>query len=138
MKDVKAAFYLRVTTDATIMAKLNNIGPFPGRHPLDAPTSRDVATITYEGETTLTRGFKENITLTLHIWAFRHDLVEDVAVDLDRLFHPTASSRGQWVPLTVTSGRAFTRREFAIDVPDRQSPLFHKAIRFRILFAKAA
>ena len=136
MKTVKAAIYLKITSDAALMARLGNTGPFPGRLPKDSPHSREVAAITFIGETTVGRGRKETQTYTLRISSYSHDLGEDVAADLDRLFHP--GGVGQWMPLSVGAGQtAYIRREFAADAPDPDSELWQRIVRFRVHFAKA-
>lgn len=139
MKEVKAAIWTRVRDDPAIMGptRLDGRGPFLGRLPKDSPHSRRVAAVTFEGETTLARGAKEDQTITLHVWAFSHDLVEDVAADLDRLFHPTPGRH--WIPLAVSGGgRAYVRREFAADLPDPGSELWHKVYRLRVRYAPGA
>lgn len=138
VSDVKTAIWTRIRSDPTLMGatRLAGRGPFYGRLPKDSPHSRTVAAITLSADTTVTGGGqKESQTVTLDVWAFSHDLVEATATDLDRLFHP-ASGRA-WIPLSVAAGRAFIRRESAIDVPDPASELWHKSLRFRILFAQA-
>lgn len=135
MRDVKSALYTTIRADAPIMMRLGQKGPFFGRLPKDSPHSRTVAAITFEGDTTTVRGSKDDLTLTLHIWAFSHDLAEAVAADLDRLFHPEPSRYG--TPLAVTEGKAFVFREFGQDVPDPDSELIHRVVRLRVRYAKA-
>jgi hypothetical protein len=136
MRVVKIAVWNRIEGDPTIMNLLGQTPPYPGRVLREAPPSADVGRITYVGETLLARGSKEDQTLTLAIWAYSHDLVEDIAANLDRLFRPTVSR--YWIELPVTEGRAFVRKEFTRDLPDIGSELWRKIYRLRIKFAWGA
>ncbi|MDR7496844.1 MAG: hypothetical protein QN174_07795 [Armatimonadota bacterium] len=137
MKAVKAAIYGKMVADATLRAKLGS-DPYIGRLPDTAKLTRTKALISMEGETRPTRGSKEEVTITCHIWSLSHDVAEDVAADLARLFHPTAPRR-YWVPLITTGGdRAFTRLGDGLDLPDPTSEVWHRLVRIRVQFAKRA
>jgi hypothetical protein len=135
LRSIKAAVYTRITADPTLMNLIDQRGPFPGRLPQDAPQSREIGAITYDGETLVVRGSKEDVTITLHIWTYTHDLAEIIAGHLDRLFRPDPGR--QWFQLTVSDGQAFVRREFGVDVPDRRSELFHRVVRLRVRYGWA-
>jgi hypothetical protein len=137
VKAVKAAMYSRMTADAQLMAKLSS-GPYLGRLPDTARFTREKAIITMEGETSIARGTREEVTVTCNIWSLSHDVAEGVAADLARLFHPTAP-RKYWVPLATTNGdRAFTRVEYGLDLPDPTSEVWHRVVRIRVKFATKA
>lgn len=136
MHTVKAATYSRIVADPTIMNLLGGQGPLPGRLVTSAPFSREHATITFDGQTSVVRGSKEDQTLTLHIWAYSHDLTEEVSENLDRLFRPTPGR--QWFFLPTSEGRAFVRKDFARDVPDDRSEFYHLVYRLRIRFGWSA
>lgn len=135
MRSIKRAVYQRIVGDARIMALLGNKGPFLGALPRVSPHSREEAAITIDGDTSIARGSKEEVTINLQVYSLSHDVVEEVAANLDRLFHPAPGR--QWVPLSVADGQAFVRREFAADVPDPASELWHKVIRLRVHFGRA-
>lgn len=136
MHETKAAVYLRIVSDPTLFALIGGEGPYPGRLPPNAPYSRSVGAITYDGQTSVVAGSKEDQTLTMHVWAYSHDLTETISGHLDRLFRPAPGR--MWFLLATTTGRAFARKDFTRDVPDDRSELFHLVYRLRILYGWSA
>jgi len=130
----KSAMYQAIVADATLMARLGNEGPYD-RLPSDSPHSQNAAAITFEGDTASVQRDREDATITLHVYSESTDVIGDVSADLDRLFHTIG--RETWRTLSVAEGRAFIRREFAADIPDPDSELQHRVVRFRILIVRA-
>lgn len=133
MREVLAAVHEKIRTDATIMARLNNRGPFYGRLPEDAVFGKDQGAITMEAEAVVDPGATESQIVTLHVWTYRKMLGEDISKDIDRLFH---SYRYRWQPLSLGAApaAAYARVEFRHDVTDPSSELYHKVLRLRIRY----
>lgn len=134
MLATKKAIYALLTSDATLMGMLEQ-SPYMGRLPDTAKITREKGAISIDGSTSLVRGDKEEQTFTLNVWTLTHDKAEAIYDRLMVVLHPSLRATN-WRPLIVSQAKAVARMESAIDVPDPTSELFHKAVRFRVLFAR--
>lgn len=134
MLAVKKAIWMILSGDTTLAAMLNS-QPYMGRLPDTAKITREKGAVSISGDTTLARGDREDQTLIVDVWTLTHDLAESIYERLLVLLHPVSRST-QWRALAVSPDRAFIRLESAFDLPDSTSELFHKAIRFRVLYAR--
>lgn len=136
---VHEAMFAAAQGDSALSAKLRDgggrLGWFTGRIPAAFRLSDTVAAVTVEGMTSLRRGDKEEVTITLSVTAQRHGLAKAVDADLLRLFHPSGGN--QWKPLALPDGHVgFGRREFADWSNDRDSEVARRNLRFRVLVAR--
>jgi hypothetical protein len=135
LKEVRSAIFTAIQADATIMARTGNAG-LKDRLIKGSPLSKTVSALTSEGGTSFASGGKDEVTVTIHVWAYSRDLVDDTTADLMRLFHPTPPYT--FKSLAVAGANAKIRRDNLTDVPDPGSELWHQAVRFRVLLALAA
>ena len=132
---MKKALYNRITNDVTIMAKLQD-SPYMGRLPGDTgKISKTKAAIVITGGSDRIGPDKERQSYTMDVFAYSHDLVEDVFEDLVRLFVVSLRGGKQWRPLAVSApaGKALIRFESETDLPDETSELNHKVTRWTVL-----
>lgn len=128
--------YSAITGDATIMGRLD-APPYMGRMPDSAKISKTKAALVITGDAVRDRPDRETQLYLMDIFAYSHDLTEDVYEDLLRIFG-LSEARRIWKPLSVTTpaAKALIRFESADDSPDPTSELQHKIVRFRVRAAR--
>lgn len=136
MKTVKAAIFSRLTGDSILMNKLA-ASPYMGRLPDTGKISKTKAALVINGFAERDRPDRETQAYTIDVFAYSHDLVEDVYEDVLRVLGVTEARR-VWRPLTVASpaAKAFIRFDRSDDLPDPTSEVFHKSARFAVKVAR--
>lgn len=135
-KAIKAAVYVAITGDATIMAKLNSVKQ--GRLTPDTNRiSRTKGVLTFGLESSILRpGFKHDPIVAVDVWTHSFDLADDIMEDLRRLFSESAPSR-HWAPLTLSTGdKALVRIENVVDASEEGSEVVHFVVRLQARMAK--
>jgi|SRR3972149_8364139 len=134
---VRSAIYVAVSSDGTIMGRLMQ-APYIGRLPDGASHTRNKGSIVMQASLVPGIGARNEVTVTLDVYALQSDVADMIVRDLWRLFHPSVP-RDQWRSLTVESPhRSFVRVESSDDIPDPTSELEHRTMRLRVLMARGS